>query len=176
MRRFFLSTVLSLLATVMIATPAAASRSWCARDPIVTLNDAPLQVWVAIPDEYVPAVDGPVEVSVKAPDGVEGEIIFTDEGFNGHGEVVTFTTLDDASIAADGSFLVQVRVDIPLDRDILRELGVESGQIPFQLTAIVGGELVVNRNDKPKVVGGDVHTAEGTNDGTSLRFGISQTP
>ena len=67
---------------------------------------------VAVPLEYQLLVNGPIEIKVQTPRGVSRELIFTDAGFNGHGETVQFGD-NTAKVNADGSFLTTIQVKVP---------------------------------------------------------------
>ncbi|MEA2598977.1 MAG: hypothetical protein QOF01_5446, partial [Thermomicrobiales bacterium] len=60
-------TVLGLMALVLALqiNTASAGISWCRADPGVALNGTVVQIWVAIPLEYQPLVDGPIQVTIK---------------------------------------------------------------------------------------------------------------
>jgi hypothetical protein len=112
-RRRGIALALGLLAVLLLAAPAEAGRRWCARDPIVRLNGAEVQIWVAVPAEYEAAVSGPIQVRIATPRGVTREVVLTDEGFNGHGEAVTFAPR--AGRVSGGSFVASVEIRVPVD-------------------------------------------------------------
>ncbi len=130
MRRLVISAIMPLLAVIFLAVPADAGLIWCKADPIVRLNGTDVQIWVAVPEEYQSYVNGPIDVEVQTPELVTREVIFTDAGFNGHGEVVRFTDLD-GTVLSD-AFPVIIRVTVPLDRSLL---GTEVA-VPVQVQAI----------------------------------------
>jgi hypothetical protein len=134
-----------------------AGKIWCAKDPIVRLNGQDVQIWVAIPEEYVPYVNGAVRVNILTPNDVTREVIFLDEGFNGYGEEVRFGDLA-AGVAEDGSFPAQVRVKVPLDKHALGRQ-VKRKDVPLQLT--------INLPD------GTSQVVEMTNDGTWIEFTVA---
>jgi hypothetical protein len=136
---------LGLLAALILVLPAAAGRTWCYADPIVLLDGATLQVEVAIPTEYQPAVNDAIVVTIATPAGVSRETIFTDAGFNGLGEVVIYRDSDD-EVAADGSFPVRVTVEVPVDRSQLRSLEL-SPRVPVQALVTTGGATTVAEGD-----------------------------
>lgn len=105
--------VIAISPALLKAREAEASVTWCRSDPTVLLNGTRVQVWVAIPQEDQPDVDGPIMVNFKAPWGVTQELIYVDEGFNGHGETVRLTERA-GRIAQDGSFPITVRVKVPV--------------------------------------------------------------
>jgi hypothetical protein len=114
MRRI-VHTLIPLLALLALALPAPARAEveWCKKDPVVRLNGTELQIWVAIPAQYQPLVNGPVQVEVGTPKGVRRELVYTDSGFNGYGEAVTFGDIK-GSIKA-GAFPTEIRVRVPID-------------------------------------------------------------
>jgi hypothetical protein len=128
MRSRLFAVTFAMLALLVLAMPVSAGRQWCAKDPIVLLNGAELQIWVAVQEQDVPLVSGPVEVEVVTPAGVTREVIFLDEGFNNHGEVVTFTD-HGGRVNAGGVFDVQVNVIVPI-------AGASVASIPVQITLI----------------------------------------
>lgn len=138
-KRFSASLMLGMLALLVFAIPASAARTWCAKDPIVSLNGKELQIWAAIPEEYVPLVNGPLDFKILTPQKVTRELIFMDEGFNGYGESVTFHDLtgSNGKVNKDGSFTVQVRVKVPIDNS---KLPGGARAIPLRLEIIVNGE------------------------------------
>ncbi|MEA2513093.1 MAG: hypothetical protein QOF33_289 [Thermomicrobiales bacterium] len=125
-------TVLGLMALVLALqiNTASAGISWCRADPGVALNGTVVQIWVAIPLEYQPLVDGPIQVTIKTPRGVDRQLLWTDAGFNGLGEEVTFRTVRDWD-EGRRSFPVQIKVsvsaggrtDIPMQVEIIPDNG-----------------------------------------------------
>ena len=144
MRKTCAAMVLAVLAVCVLAMPAAAGRQWCAKDPIVALNGHEVQILVAVPEEMQDAVTGAVAVVVKTPAGVTRVVTFTDSGFNGFGETVTFGNRAGV-VAANGSFETQIRVSIPVDTNILagRNLDITGDTIPMQVTIVTGGSTFV---------------------------------
>ena len=116
MKRRGLSLVLPLLALLVGVLPARAGESWCFSDPIVRLNGTRIQILVGIPEGYQPLVNGPIEVEIKTPDGTTRELILTDAGFNGHGEVVRFGDLDDDEARGAKAFTTKIKVRVPIDK------------------------------------------------------------
>lgn len=142
MRRLILCLCLALVATLLVAAPASAGRRWCARDPIVSLDGNIVQVWVAIPDEYVYLVNGPIAVQFKTPAGMARSIVLTDDGFNGHGETVSFSDDPKARVNAMGAFTVRIRVSVPID-ETQAGPDVSMLKFPTQITIIEGGKTTV---------------------------------
>jgi hypothetical protein len=178
MRKMFVAITLGLLAVLMLAAPAMASRTWCARDPIVRINGHDVQMWVAVPSEYVSLVSGPIDIEVLTAKPVDAEVLYTDEGFNGYGEEVTFGALRRGKIYSDGSFDLQLKVSVPISDRKIRK-------IPLQVTFTIGGEATTVSSDTTTVSadsmtlvssetstvtysGGYTFTVEMTSDNTTL--------
>jgi hypothetical protein len=135
MRRFSIIAVFATIALFLTISPTGAGIQWCPRDPIVALNGQEVQIWVSIPNEYQSAVTGPVDVEIWTPRGVEQEVLFTDDGFNGYGETVSFKERDSLSGDAMG---VEVRIKIPYDLK-----AVEDGDLAVLVTVILPDGSVV---------------------------------
>jgi hypothetical protein len=118
MRRLAWSLAIAATAVLILVTPATAGVSWCRADPIVLLNGAEVQIWVAIPEEYERLVTGPALVTISTPPTVDTEVVHLDAGFNGHGEEVVFKRR--GKMDTDGSFDVDITVTIPIDIARLR--------------------------------------------------------
>ena len=170
MKRLTGSLLLALLALLLLAAPVSAGRHWCAKDPVVALNGTAVQILVAVPAEYEATVSGPIDVLIRVPKGVEHEILFLDEGFNGYGEAVHVDAMGGA-VATDGSFDVRVRVSVPVDRQLLRERGLPGGPVPLQVTVVTNGPLAWD-GGLPAVVGGETLVVEGHSAGTQLALTV----
>jgi hypothetical protein len=158
MRRFSISLTLGVLALMLMALPASAGRSWCARDPIVSLDGTPVQVWVAIPDEFVPYANGPIEVKFKAPKSIkERKVLYTDSGFNGHGEKVSWSDLKGAS-TINGLIPLEIEVRVHMDQKKVDNAFGKDTPVPVQVTVNQGEtteswiEYGTSRNTKFSVV------------------------
>jgi hypothetical protein len=141
-RKTLVAMTLAVLAVLMLAAPAMAGRTWCARDPIVRINGHDVQFWVAIPSEYVPLVNGPIDIEILTAQPVDATVLYTDAGFNGYGETVRFGTMRRGKVYNDGSFDIQLNVKVPIsDRKIK--------QVPLQLTFTIGGEAQTSETTAP---------------------------
>ena len=114
MRRYLMSLSLGLMALMLFVMPVSAGVGWCRADPIVELNGNRVQIWVAVPEHYAAKVSGPIQVEINAPSIVSRKLIFTDAGFNGHGERVTFTT-NGGSLLPDKSFYMTFIIQVPMN-------------------------------------------------------------
>ncbi|CAN5648346.1 hypothetical protein BH23CHL2_BH23CHL2_23270 [soil metagenome] len=139
MWRYRIAVVLSAVLLVLVASPAGAGLQWCPRDPLISLNGQEVQIWVSIPEQHQTAVTGPIAVDVATPRGVNREVLFTDEGFNGHGETVTFY---DRGLLHGDKMDVRLRISVPYDHAM-----VELGDLPVLLTVILPDGSVIELQD-----------------------------
>lgn len=142
MRRSIFCLSLAVLATLLVASPASAGRRWCARDPIVALNGNVVQVWVAIPEEYVSLVNGPIDVQFETPAGMTRTVVLTDGGYNGHGEVISFSDDAHSTIDSNGDFRVRIWVAVPID-ERQADTSRTARKFPLQITVIDDSETRV---------------------------------
>jgi hypothetical protein len=114
---------------------------------VVTLNEAVVDISVAIPLEYVELVNGPVRYAISTPPGTARSVILNDAGYNGYGSDVVFTDLecaDDPHCGVDdGKISTTVRVEIPLDRKKLAPGEI----VPAELSVITTGDTVTTTVD-----------------------------
>jgi hypothetical protein len=71
---------------------AGAARAWCKTDPDVLLEGTLVRVEVAVPEEFLPLVNGPTWLRFNLPSAVDRELVWADAGLNGLGYDVTFST------------------------------------------------------------------------------------
>ncbi len=145
--------LIPLVAVLFLALPAQAALKWCKTDPVATLNDREYQVLVSIPEEYVPLVNGPIDVEYRIPESTKYKLLFTDAGYNGYGEVVTFKGID-----ANNRYEFAVR--IPLDESQLAD-GVK---VPMLIEVIEkGGSHVIVKGTTDGTTA-SIATASGSTD------------
>lgn len=152
MKRFVVSLLIPIISVLALALPAQAGLSWCKADPIVELNGTKVQILTAIPEEYLPFVEGPIDVEVKAPSSVKTKLLFTDAGYNGHGERVSFSRLNGHRGERDGDeepFRIRIKVVVPIDAGI---------QVPVLVTVIPdnGAPVIVEGTHQKTVVKLDI--------------------
>lgn len=112
LRRTFIVLV-PLLILALVAQPAAAGKLWCKADPVVSLNGRVVSISPAIPLEYLLRVNGPTQITIKTPRGVDGTLILNDLGFMGHGTIVTF--VQGGGVIKNNEFPVEIEVSVPVD-------------------------------------------------------------
>lgn len=118
MRRVSLprASLVALLAIVLLASAPLASASirWCKTDPIVEIDGREVNIFVFGERALKERATGPTEVTVTVPPHVQADLVSTDDGFNGHGERVTFETSKWLHVTPDG-VQIQVAVRVPAD-------------------------------------------------------------
>lgn len=130
MRRFAVCVVIVVGALLGLVAPASAALGWCRADPVVTLNNAIVDVSVAIPLEYTALVNGPIQYEIQTPMSTKRQVIVNDVGYNGHGSKVIFK--DGSGTVQDGQIPTTIRVHIPIDKNHLAPGEV----VPAELTVI----------------------------------------
>src|SRR5688572_1744660 len=91
MTRQVLATALAIIVVLVSASTASAGKKWCRADPVLDIEGTRVQVLVGIPDAKQALVTGPIQIDVQTPPGAARQVVMTDAGFNGYGEVVTFS-------------------------------------------------------------------------------------
>ena len=78
-----LTPLLGLLALLLAlqVNPAGAGIGWCSRDPNFELGGRRGHVYVESQETMLQEANGPVEVEITVPSGVETRLISTDDGF-----------------------------------------------------------------------------------------------
>ncbi len=137
MRRLVISTLIPILAILVLTLPARAGLIWCKSDPVVSLNGTLVDIQVDIPLDYVPLVNGPTRIEIQTPKSVVRELILSGPGFNGYGEEVLFT--DGGGIVQDNQIPTTIKVRVPID-----ESGLGAGEVvPVRVTVIAESALPV---------------------------------
>ena len=132
-RRWLVSGLVSTLA-LLVFGGAVLAGGWCRADPIIELEGEEVQIWAAIPNEYQALVNGPIDVTVTLPTNRSHSVVFTDSGFNGYGETVTFVN---GGKATGNRYEIDVHVevpfdssvnpaDVPLEVEVITELGTQT--------------------------------------------------
>jgi hypothetical protein len=129
--RHLLAFFVALVCAIVIASPASAGRVWCRQDPVFSVAGTQVNVDVAIWEEHVERVTGPVMVTLFVPEGVEAVLLWQEEGFNGFGEVVTIETSDRLRVT-DRGVRIRVEVTVPASRN----------NTPVLVDVTTGGETV----------------------------------
>lgn len=113
MKKTSVATSLALLVVLILgSTVVYAAFNWCPDDPILSIGGTEVSVIIAIPDGTQDLVNGPVDVKVYVPTGVETDVIYIGDGFNGQGEQVTIIPNGDPIEPGD-EIEVEVEVRVP---------------------------------------------------------------
>jgi hypothetical protein len=108
------ATLVAFLSLFLFAMPASAGWEWCESDRVLLLNGTRVQVLVAIPQDQLSRVTGPVTIVVSTPERARRSTVSTDAGFNGHGERVEFADLNDGTGGRGGPFTALIAVQVPV--------------------------------------------------------------
>lgn len=95
------------LMLVLQVSSASAGLGWCRTDPLITVNGKTGHVYVDSSAEMFTSATGPIKIEVLVPVGAIASAVPLDNGF-GFGYTITF--VEDARLAARGSFS-EVRVN-----------------------------------------------------------------
>jgi hypothetical protein len=142
--------LLAVPAGLRLATPASAGRTWCRVDPDVVLEGTVVRVVVAVPEEYLPLVCGPTKLWLNLPSQVDRQFAWADDGFNGLGYDVGFSTAYQPDKPC-AKFSVNLTVKVPI---------VDGTKVPIWCGATPDRGTAVERT------GNDAKT------GTSLNFTV----
>jgi hypothetical protein len=108
---------IAVLASSVAVSDAEAYRQWCRSDPVVVIDGAAADVFVAAPLEALTEVTGPTQIVVTVPVEVEQTLAIPTEGF-GRGEQVTFVASHKVQVT-DGQIQVRIAVYVPARDDDL---------------------------------------------------------
>ena len=125
-QRALLVAITSMVLTLILVAPVGAGRRWCEADPVFLIAGRQVNVVTAIPEEHVPAVTGPIAVTLYVPAGVSARLVATDAGYNGYGEVVSIVPVSWLAVTRRGVEAV-VEVTLPARR----------ADVPVEVRAIV---------------------------------------
>jgi hypothetical protein len=143
-RRFGQATLVALIALAVMAMPAGAGKKWCRADPIVRIDGNEIQILVEVQEEHVGAVSGPISIEIGTPANVARELVSTDAGFNGYGEVVTFTNTPNGN--GKKGIPVKLKIKLPIDTKLVKNL--KSVQIRVIITQDHSRAVIVKGNAK----------------------------
>jgi hypothetical protein len=99
----------------------------------VRLNGTQLRIQVTIPTQHQPRVTGPIQLTIQSPTSVQRELLTTDGGFNGYGEVVFFR--DRAGSPKAARFPVQLLVSPSNGASVRAEGTAEQIQAGLTMTS-----------------------------------------
>ena len=131
------------------ATVVFGGLRWIGMDPIVTLDDAEVSVYVQWPGQHTCSIDGPIEIGVNYPTGISDAQLVSESqsqfGCSGTGglvvELETATALQespDTPSNADkvivttlltSSETMPVKVEVTLDGEVIRKCAGKSNHL-----------------------------------------------
>jgi hypothetical protein len=97
-----------------------------------------------VQEEHVGAVSGPISIEIGTPANVARELVSTDAGFNGYGEVVTFTNTPNGN--GKKGIPVKLKIKLPIDTKLVKNL--KSVQIRVIITQDHSRAVIVKGNAK----------------------------
>ena len=107
-----LTVILVAVVFVLAASPTDAARRWCHKDPVVLVAKTNVSIDVAVYEDQMQYVSGPIKVTVYVPPGFSASLVSSDDGFNGYGESVAFST-DRRLQASRTSIQFRILVNVP---------------------------------------------------------------
>jgi hypothetical protein len=139
MRRISAPLLLAVAALMAFSAPTAlAGRSWCRVDPIVSIGGTTVQVWIAIPQEFVPYVKDATEVTFYVPKNAGSrKVLFLHSGFNGKGEKVIWKEVNPAT-TADGDIPITITVRVRVDNSRMEDALGDDVVLPVETRVNVG--------------------------------------
>jgi hypothetical protein len=108
---------IAVLASSVAVPDAEAYRQWCRSDPVVVIDGAVADVFIAAPVEVLTEVTGPTQIVVTVPVEVDQTLAIPTSGF-GQGEQVTFEASHRVQVT-DGQIQVRIAVYVPASDDAL---------------------------------------------------------
>ena len=117
-RRSVIRALAFSILTLAVAVPGAgAGVGWCRDDPVVVIDGQLADIFVSAQFEDLSKVNGPTQVVVSTPVGVEGQLAITGPGF-GYGEHVRFAESKSLKVTSEG-IEVRIKVKVPANSDAM---------------------------------------------------------
>ncbi len=105
----------AILALGLIGPSASAGVGWCRTDPVVVIDGHLADIFVSARFDDLSKVNGPTEIVVSTPVGVDAELVIATTGF-GYGEKVRFVESESLEVTSEGIELrIKVRVPARID-------------------------------------------------------------
>ena len=107
----------SILALALTVSSADANYRWCRTDPVVVIDGQLADIFVSAQFDDVKKVNGPTEIVISTPVGVDPELAIATAGF-GYGEEVRFEEFKSLKVTQEG-IEVRIKVRVPAVSDAM---------------------------------------------------------
>jgi hypothetical protein len=107
----------SILALALTVSSADANYRWCRTDPVVLIDGQLADIFVSAQFDDLKKVNGPTEIEVSTPVGVDPELAIATAGF-GYGEKVRFAESESLKVTPEGIEL-RIKVRVPARDDAM---------------------------------------------------------
>ena len=111
----YCALTLSILVFALAVPSASAGIGYCKFDPVVVIDGQPADIFVGVLFDDLPKVNGPTEIVVSTPVGVDVKLAVATAGF-GHGEIVRFAESASLQVTSQG-IEVRIKVRVPASSD-----------------------------------------------------------
>ena len=101
----------AILALGFIDPSASAGVGWCRTDPVVVVDGRVADIFVSARFDDLSKINGPTEIVVSTPVGIDAELVIATAGF-GYGEKVRFVQSESLQVTSQG-IEVRVKVRVP---------------------------------------------------------------
>lgn len=108
---------LSVLMLALTAPGVGAGVGWCRDDPVVVIDGEVADIFVSVMFDDLTKVNGPTQIVVSTPVGVDMKLAIAAVGF-GHGEDVRFAESKSLQVTSEG-IEVRIKVHVPASVDAM---------------------------------------------------------
>ena len=107
----------AILALSLLGPSASAGVGWCRTDPVVVIDGRLADIFVSARFDDLSKVNGPTEIVISTPVGVDAELAIATTGF-GYGEKVRFVQSESLQVTSQG-IEVRIKVRVPARIDAM---------------------------------------------------------
>ncbi len=108
---------LSILALALAAPSVSAGIGYCKADPVVAVDSQLADIFIGVLFDDLGKVNGPTEIVVSTPVGVDAQLAIATAGF-GYGEIVSFAESPSLQVTLEG-IEVRIKVRVPASTDAM---------------------------------------------------------
>ncbi len=101
----------AILGLGLLGPSASAGVGWCRTDPVVVIDGHLADIFVSARFDDLSKVNGPTDIVVSTPVGVDAELAIATAGF-GYGEKVRFVQSESLKVTSEGIEL-RIKVRVP---------------------------------------------------------------